>query len=337
MKIHILYRTAEIPTGGGNQFLRSLKKYFKSINVYEEDRNKADVVLFNSHHLVKEAAGLKFSRPDKILIQRIDGPMKLYNNNNDRRDDIVNIANRFIADATVFQSEWSQYQNHLMGMPKKEYETVINNAPDPEIYYKAKSNKLSQKNKIRLIATSWSVNPNKGFRTYKWLDENLDFSKYEMFFIGRSDVKFENIEDLGIMSSTELAEQLRKSDIFIFASLLEACSNSLLEAMHCGLPVIAANSSSNPQIVNRAGELFNSPKEILGLIEMISGNYNYYTSNINNSSIKDVGTRYLMFAENVFKNHRHEKEKFGLFNYLNVSSRLLSTKIGMLADRIFNK
>jgi hypothetical protein len=44
-----------------------------------------------------------------------------------------------------------------------------------------------------------------------------------------------------------------------------------------------------------------------------------------------------MFAENVFKNHRHEKEKFGLFNYLNVSLRLLSTKIGMLADRISNK
>lgn len=337
MKIHVLYKTTENTTGGGNQFLRSLKNFFKSINIYEENRNKADVVLFNSHHFVKEAAGLKFSRPDKIFIQRIDGPMKKYNNNNDRRDDIVNIANRFIADATVFQSEWSQDQNHLMGMPEKEYETVIHNAPDPEIYYKAKSNKPSEQNRIRLIATSWSVNPNKGFGTYKWLDENLDFSKYEMFFIGRSDIKFENINDLGVMSSTELAEQLRKSDIFIFASLLEACSNSLLEAMHCGLPVVAANSSSNPKIVGRAGELFNSPEEIPHLIEKISGNYNYYTSNITNPSIKDVGTQYLMFAENVYKNHGHEKGKFGLLNYLNVSSRLLSTKIGMLADGIFNK
>ncbi|KKN06556.1 hypothetical protein LCGC14_1076110, partial [marine sediment metagenome] len=37
MKIHILYSFHKGPYGGGNQFLKALKKNLKKLNVYEEN------------------------------------------------------------------------------------------------------------------------------------------------------------------------------------------------------------------------------------------------------------------------------------------------------------
>ena len=38
--------------------------------------------------------------------------------------------------------------------------------------------------KTRLVCTSWSINKNKGFDYYKYLDDNLDFSKYSFTYMG---------------------------------------------------------------------------------------------------------------------------------------------------------
>jgi len=47
------------------------------------------------------------------------------------------------------------------------------------------------------------------------------------------------------------------SDLFVFPSLCEACPMVLLEAMASGVPVIASNASSLPEIVGDAGILVN--------------------------------------------------------------------------------
>ena len=83
-----------------------------------------------------------------------------------------------------------------------------------------------------------------------------------MSFAGNADKSFNRIRMLGKLDSTELAEQLREHDIFIFASEREACSNSLLEALHCGLPVVCRDSSSNPEVVKKGGIFFDDKHEM---------------------------------------------------------------------------
>jgi glycosyltransferase involved in cell wall biosynthesis len=325
LKVHIAYKIQQTNIGGGNQFLRTLKNYLQSVGAYEENRCLADVILFNSHHHIAEAAKLKYSFPDKIFIHRIDGPMKIYNSPSDRRDNMVFLANKLLADATVFQSAWSQQKNHESKLPEKSFETVIHNATDEKIFNRNDKLPFSTSRKIKLIAASWSANWNKGFETYKWLDENLDFSKYQMTFIGSSPVKFRNIEHLPPVDSRQLAEKFKQSDIFIFASSIEACSNLLLEAMCCGLPAVAPNSSSNPQIVAKGGEVFDTPSDIPLLFEKIVNNYSNYVSSIRTSSIEEVGKAYYDFMRKVYD--ELPRKKLGKIAYLRLIIEILFWRI----------
>ncbi|HWP46762.1 MAG TPA: glycosyltransferase family 1 protein [Candidatus Limnocylindrales bacterium] len=56
----------------------------------------------------------------------------------------------------------------------------------------------------------------------------------------------------------------RSADLFVFPSLYEGFGLPVLEAMACGVPVVASNRSSLPEIIGEAGVLVNpeSPQEI---------------------------------------------------------------------------
>lgn len=71
----------------------------------------------------------------------------------------------------------------------------------------------------------------------------------------------------GWVEKTKLLALLRKVDCFINPSLYEGMPNTVLEAMSCGLPVIASDVAGNNEVVteNRTGFLFqlNNPKQAL--------------------------------------------------------------------------
>jgi glycosyltransferase involved in cell wall biosynthesis len=310
IKVHILFEFKEGPWGGGNQFLKSLKKYLFSIGSYDENVAASQVILFNSHQCIGEIVKARLNHPGKIFIHRIDGPIRLYSRPNDRRDNVVFAANRYLADATVFQSEWSRQQNRLLGLSKHTFETVIVNAPEPTVFNREGKTPFSTQRRARLIATSWSPNWKKGFEVYQWLDENLDFNKYEMFFIGKSPIQFKNVRHICPLTSGDIAGKLKESDIFIFASPIEACSNSLLEALHCGLPAVGPDKSSTPELIGRGGETFSKPNEIPALLDKITADYHSYQANICNPSMEEVGKRYYDFMARV-QSAGERTESFG--------------------------
>ena len=46
MKIFIVFEILNQPTGGGNQFLKMLKKQFDSMNLLTSEPSEADIFLF---------------------------------------------------------------------------------------------------------------------------------------------------------------------------------------------------------------------------------------------------------------------------------------------------
>ena len=128
---------------------------------------------------------------------------------------------------------------------------------------------------------------------YEWLDENLNFDEIEYTIIGNSVPVFDNIVVKAPMPQEKLAEELRQHDVFINASLIESCSNASLEALNCGLPVIAPNSSSHPQYVSNQDLLFNKKEEVPEKIKKLRTQLKKYSDEISVKKIDDVGSEYL--------------------------------------------
>jgi glycosyltransferase involved in cell wall biosynthesis len=301
VKIKIIFDLKNEPSGGGNQFLKALKEYFLSRGSYSDNAMSADLLLFNSYQCIRETANLKHKYPDCLFIHRIDGPIRLYNSPDDRRDAVAYTAMKQIADGTVFQSEWSKKKNIDLGIPKTTFETTIMNAPDKSIFNPIDRKFIKSGGKTRLIATSWSANWNKGFDAYQWLDRHLDFSRYEMIFVGNSPVEFKNIQHIRPLPSWELAKELKKSDIFITASKNDPCSNSLIEALHCGLPAIVRNDAGHPEIAGNSGEVFKNVEEIPTLIDKIIQHYMNYQQGIVLPNMEEVGNAYYTFMDSIYE------------------------------------
>ncbi len=324
MKVNILYKITDGPWGGGNQFLKGLKGYLEKAGVYEEDPEKADAILLNSHHSFREALSIKFTFPKKVIVHRVDGPVFLVRGKNREIDSLIFEVNSSIADGTVFQSNWSRAKCLESGMRGQGHETIILNAPDPEVFY-PKEKKEARGGKTNIIATSWSANMKKGFNTYKFLDENLDFERFGMTFVGNSPFAFKNIKHVKPVQSRDLADMLRGHDIFITASMDDPCSNSLIEALHCGLPAVALNSGGHPEIVGKGGVVFSNDKDVIGAIEAVQRDYWGFLRNINLPHINDIGKRYYDFIVNIHnetKNNVYTPRKLSYIKASKLSLRL---------------
>jgi len=84
-----------------------------------------------------------------------------------------------------------------------------------------------------------------------------------------SDHEQRNIESLGLtnhviahdlVSDRRLASMYRKSKLLVYPSLYEGFGLPLIEAMSCGTPVLAANTSCIPEVVQNAAMLFDPQK-----------------------------------------------------------------------------
>lgn len=342
MKIHILFELKEGATGGGNQFLKAIREYFIKIGSYTEDTNEADIILYNSYQFIPELVVLKQQLPNKLFVHRIDGPIRLYNSMDDRRDFVINSANKFIADGTIFQSNWSKERNLEMGIKKNRFETTIINAPNQDLFNKINKIKFNKDRKIKLIATSWSSNIKKGFEVYKWMDENLNFMKYEMTFVGNSPIKFKNIIYKVPMNSEMLSEELKQNDIFITSSQKDPCSNSLIEALHCGLPAIGLNDGGHTEIIANAGEIFDHKEEILMLLDRIVCSYEQYQQNIDLPSIDEIGKQYYDFLQKIYQEQQsgnYESKKLNMLEYISLKFTLFlwrfAERLNIFKNRLF--
>lgn len=325
--INIFLNFKNGPWGGGNQFLKALKNQLFKRKAYTNDFKKANIVLFNSHHHIAKILRLKYNNPQKIFIHRIDGPIFFIRNRGKELDNLIFKLSEKIADFTIFQSKWSFEKCRELGFKSNGVE-IIYNAPDKKIFNKRDRIQFNTNRKIRIIATSWSKNMNKGFETYQYLDENFNFNRYEFIFVGNSPIHFKNAKHIPPLNSYDLSRELKKADIFITASKNDPCSNSLIEALSCGLPALVLNSGGHPELIGKGGEAFNNNNEILEKLEKLVIKYKEYQENIPSYDIEEVARKYF----NIFNNQRSRPPKrinffefFQLsimFYYINVKNHL---------------
>ncbi len=295
MKIHIHYTPKDNAWGGGNQFLKALRKELINRNLYADLKTGADAILFNSYQDLGTLIHSFFFNHATKRIYRLGPIMSMHRQGIRWKlvDYTVALLANILADMVIFQSTWSYQQSRKFGFMRKKNVFVILNAVDESIFY-AKSKTLdSHPEKIRLIYTSWSKSENKGFTYLRFLENHLDWRRYEMKFIGNSPVRFNHIEMLDPLSSGALADELRQADIFVSPTKDDACSNAILEALSCGLPVVALQSGGNAELIGEGGMLFSNETEMLDAIEKVAGYLSFYQKKIITKHIAVIAQEYI--------------------------------------------
>ena len=94
--------------------------------------------------------------------------------------------------------------------------------------------------------------------------------------IGNLEIKNKNYSRIAV-SHSEMQTLYKQSDIFLFPAKDEACSNALIEAQACGLPILALNSGGNPELILDSGETFNDVQEMISGLDKIIKNYEIYS------------------------------------------------------------
>ncbi len=289
------------PYGGGNQFMLALRKALRRRGV-RVSANKIsrliDVYLLNSVHFDRDRFSRLRRRGDLLLVHRVDGPIHLYRGSSDELDRLCFELNAELAQVTVLQSVWTYREIVKMGYQPVQ-PVVIHNAADPDIFHPRGRVPFDPGRKIKLISTSWSKNPNKGGPVYKWLDQHLDWSRFEYTFVGNCSEAFEHIRQIAALPSAPVAELLRQHDIYLTASRNDPCSNALIEAQSCGLPALYLDSGGHPELVGQGGLPFAEVEEIIPQLELLVENYESFQNLIVTPTLAEVADKYLALLREV--------------------------------------
>lgn len=295
LRINLVYNFVKPPYGGGNQFFLALREGLRrqGAKVYANRfREDVDIHVCNSTWFDVERFERFCDRTGARMLHRIDGPIALYRGTDLDLDRSVFTLNERVATGTVLQSNWSKGRLEDLGFHGVR-PTVIRNAVDPGIFHPDGRNEFSEDRKIRLISMSWSPNPRKGSAIYRWLDENLDFDRFEYTFLGRTPEPFENINVVPPVPSEGVASALRDHDVYITAGQNECCSNALIEALACGLPALYLDSGANAELVRGGGLPFQAAEEIPARLDRLVADYQRYQDEIDIEPLSVITRKYL--------------------------------------------
>ena len=205
-----------------------------------------------------------------------------------KRQKSINIEPKIInaiskVDIPVFISNWL-YDYYINKYKIKLPKIVINNACNKKFFYPSKNKKINP-DKIKLVTHHWSDDYLKGFEIYNKLDELLiNESWLEFTYIGRYNKNYtpKNIIYKEAISGMNLANEIRKHDIYLTASQNEPGGIHQLEGMACGLPVLFfKNSGGIKETIGDCGLEFNNIEELIEKIKIIRDNYEQFISKIN--------------------------------------------------------
>lgn len=290
----LFHELAPPPTGGGHQFLRALLGELERRGlVVELNRisSGTPACLFNSFNFDFRRLR-RFARADCRMVHRVDGPIARYRGFDDGTDARIAEINRELADATVVQSRYSLEAHREEGIELHD-PCLIPNAVDPSIFHPLPKREPLGGRPVRVIATSWSDNPNKGADVLAWLDRHLDREHFELTFVGPAPAGLERTRCIGPLASLPLADELRRHDVYLAPSVNDPASNALLEALACGLPAVYRRSGGHPELVGEAGIGFSEAEEVPEALERLVSELDDRRAAIRVPSLEDVADCYL--------------------------------------------
>jgi len=327
--------------GGGNQFGKALSKFLtsKNINVVFNLRDSnIDLVLLTEtrkwlRSCAFDAIGVAkylLKKPKTLVVFRV-------NECDERKGYKVKLLNKLIiesaklADEIIFISSWLKNLFILKNSSIIEKSSVIYNGADVSIFNPEGYKKWNKKESLKVVTHHWGGGWFKGFDVYQKLDKLIGGkykNKIKFTFIGNipKDIKLQNTEVIPPKSGGILANEIKKSHIYLTASINEPAGMHHIEGALCGLPLLYRNSGALSEYCDGYGISFNGPQDFEEKLEGMIEKYGYFVEKIrdyNNTADKMCQNYYKLFL-NLIKN-KEEIIKKRKINRVNLYGCILFT------------
>lgn len=268
MRIGLLYAHTDKPWGGVNTFFRAFAaRAARDAGVVLADApHRADVVLSAGHYYApgrmltaRQARNISYGLPPwhprglfggrgskARLVWRVDGLRSVYAGGDVGKADSVLVRNLPLGSGTVFQSGFSRYCFDRAGYAHPRPDVIVHNGAAEHLFYPADGSR-QKGGKAVLVSNSWSTNERKGFEVLKAF---AALGGVEVRHVGRWPEGLDpgGVRMLGARTEPEIADILRTADFFLFPSRFDACSNAVVEALACGIPVLYHRSGGTPEL-----------------------------------------------------------------------------------------
>ena len=164
-------------------------------------------------------------------------------------------------------------------------ENLHQNESDIEVVYNAVThNTITVPDKQKYILSVGSLDPRKNLKRLINSFKTWNQPEYELLLIGGRQNSFANlklsadnrIRFLGYLSDDELHQYYLNAEIFIYPSLYEGFGIPPLEAMACGTPVIASNTTGIPEASGEAAYYVDpySEESMVAALDLLANNEN---------------------------------------------------------------
>lgn len=149
------------------------------------------------------------------------------------------------------------------------------------------------------IVTVGGIRKQKNPELFIELAQELNSDNVDLIWIGDGDQYFKNklneagVKVTGWLSREKVTEQLLHSTIYLSTSLWEGMPVSVIEAMACGLPVVASKCSGNVDVIRHrnTGLLFSNVSDGLTSIRQLLDSPDL-AREIAANAVTDVNTRF---------------------------------------------
>lgn len=242
MKIHLGNESSQ-SIGGGWTFLSNLKRSLAA--EFVDDWQEADIFFISGATMVTRKLVKQAKEAGKKIVLRVDNIPRNSRNRNCGTSRLYDMAQ--MADLVIYQSSWAK--SYIKPFIKKDGPVIINGC-DQDIF-NPQGYKQTRDAETIFMYSRYNRDETKNWEQawyyYQELyDGNPDSSLWIVGNFSPEQIKYnfdfyrgERYKYFGVIEEQErMAELYRGAHFFLYTYFMDACSNTLIEAISCGVEPI---------------------------------------------------------------------------------------------------
>ncbi|MBE6201597.1 MAG: glycosyltransferase family 4 protein [Rikenellaceae bacterium] len=293
-RIPIVRFKSTIITEGGNTislyrpFWVSLGMRMGKLRLFRNSFNKAvnrvlckitkPIDVIYGHFWAQAIAAMDFAHKRNIPVFAVAGEGELKTHCKMTPEAIKNVRQRI--QGCICVATKSKRESIEAGFVTEDKCRVFPNAINPNLFYPRNREKMRDKYGFAkddfIIAFVGQWNSRKGVNRLCAALRQINNSRMKAMFMGKGGEKpiYQHTIFSGTVNHDILPEMLSCADVFVLPTINEGCSNAIVEAMACGLPIISSNMEFNWDVLNESNSVMINPLDIDQIANAIELLYN---------------------------------------------------------------